>query len=191
MSMIFEGRLSDSPYVERIWRVRAATDFSPICPADGRWNLLLTIRDGRVRTSVEGPLTRAKTKNHFEGTEWLVIKFTLGAFMPHLPIRRFLDEEAILPEGARKSFWLNGSTWQFPDYENVENFVGKLVREDLLSIDPVVKAVLQDQPPAMSFRNVRRRFVRATGLTHSYVRQIERAQYALALLEQGVPTSRT
>jgi hypothetical protein len=187
MGMTFEGRSSDSPFVEVIWRVRAETDYAPVCPADGHWDLLFTRQHGRTHVSVEGPLTRAKPKTHVAGTEWLVIKFKLGTFMPHLPVRSLLNIEAILPRAASNSFWFRGSSWQFPDFDNVETFVDRLVHDDLLVQDSLVNAVLEDEPPAMSFRTVRRRFLRATGLTLSRIRQIERAQQAAALLEQGTP----
>ncbi len=51
-----------------------------------------------------------------------------------------MDGEAILPLVARKSFWLHDSAWQFPDYDNVETFVDRLVRKEVLLYDPVVKA---------------------------------------------------
>lgn len=94
--------------------------------------------------------------------------------------------DASLPEATRTSFWLHGSAWQFPNYDNVETFVDRLVRDDLLVRDPVVDAVLQDQLKDLSLRSVQRRFLRATGLTQGAVRQIERAREAAALLEQGV-----
>jgi hypothetical protein len=139
-----------------------------------------------VKVSVEGPLTKALAKTHVEGTEWLVIKFQPGAFLPALPVRNLVDGEAILPQASRSSFWLHGSTWQFPDYEHVEAFVNRLVREEVLLRDPVVNAVLQGQPQDLSSRTVRRHFLRATGLTPTAFSQIERAQRAAALLEQGV-----
>jgi len=40
--------------------------------------------------------------------------------------------------------------------------------------------------PDLSLRSVQRRFLRATGLTHGLVVQIERAQRAMKLLQQGV-----
>ena len=86
-----------------------------------------------------------------------------------------------------QSFWLKGSAWQFPDYDNVEPFIDRLVREDVLVRDPVVNAALQDQLPEMPSRTVRHRFLRATGLTQSHIRQVERAQRAAALLRQGQP----
>ncbi len=107
--------------------------------------------------------------------------------MPHLRPRDFLDVETILPGAASQSFWLKGSAWQFPDYENAETFIDRLVRDDVLVRDPVVNAVLQGHPQEMSSRTVRHRFLRATGLSQSHIHQIERAQRAAALLQQGVP----
>jgi AraC-like DNA-binding protein len=49
--------------------------------------------------------------------------------------------------------------------------------------DPIVNAVLQDQPQDVSARTVRHRFLRATGLTQSHVLQMVRARRAEALLQ--------
>ena len=107
--------------------------------------------------------------------------------MPHLPTSNFLDAETILPEAASRSFWLKGFAWQFPDHENAETFVEKLVRNDVLVRDPLVEAVLRGQPQGLSARTVRHRFLRATGLTQSRIRLVQRAQRAAALLRQGKP----
>ncbi len=186
MSSFFEGRASDSPYIEAVWRGRAGSDYAPVCPASGRWNLLFLRQNGRVNVSVEGPLTKATPVTQAEGTEWFGVTFPLGTFLPSVPVRNLLDEQAILPLAAKTSFRLAGSSFQFPDYDNAETFVDRLVRESLLVSDPVVKAVLQDHPPEVSLRTVRRRFLLATGLTYKAIAQIERAKQAAALLEQGV-----
>jgi hypothetical protein len=135
------------------------------------------------------------------------IRFRLGVFMPHLPLKHFVDVEEVLPAASSQRFWLNGSAWQFPDYENVEPFVARLVAEEVLVCDPLVGAVLQETPHTgtghtgsmltgsmltgsihtVSPRTVRHRFLKATGLAHNHVRQIERAQRAAMLLRQGVP----
>jgi hypothetical protein len=119
--------------------------------------------------------------------EFLVIKFALGVFMPYLPPHHLVNDDAVLPQASGQSFWLNGFAWQFPDYANVETFVEWMVREDLLVCEPVVSAVLQDEPQYLSSRTIRRRFIQATGLTPKTIQQIERAQQAVALLERGVP----
>src|SRR6266540_4183381 len=145
MSAVFESRLSDSPYIEIIWRGYVERDYSPVCPADAHWNLLFTRQHGRIRVSVEGPTTRSILKNHSEGAAFLVIKFRLGTIMPmsHLLPGTLVNADTVLPEASGKSFWLNGSAWQLPDFENVEEFVAQLDREGLLVHDPLVAAVLQ------------------------------------------------
>jgi hypothetical protein len=120
-----------------------------------------------------------------EGAELLWIKLKLGAFMPHLPARHMLDTETTLPGAASNSFWLHGSAWQFPDYENVDTFVSQLAAEEVLVHDPLVIDALQDPPPELSARTIRHRFLRATGLTQGQIRQFERAQRASELLQLG------
>ena len=185
MSILYEERLSDSPYVETITRGRTASDGSTIRPAESHWHMVFVRQDDSLRSLVVGPWTTAGVVSYTKGAELLWIKFRLGTFMPHLPTRDFLDTETLLPEATSRSFWLHGSAWQFPDYENVETFVDRLVRRDVLVRDPAVDAVLQGHPQAMASRTVRHRFLRATGLPQSHIQQIERAQRAAALLRQG------
>ena len=188
MSIIYEERSSDSPYVETVTRGRTVSDGSPIRPAEIHWHMVLVRQNASVRLLVVGPWTTSGIVTYSEGAELLWIKFKLGTFMPHLPVKDFLNMETILPGAASQSFWLKDSAWQFPDYDTVETFVDRLVRDEVLVRDPVVNAALQDQlqPQAMSARTVRHRFLRATGLTQSHIRQMKRAQHAEALLQQGV-----
>ena len=188
MSAFFESRLSDSPYIEIIWRGRVEQDYSPVCPADSHWNLLFMRYCGQVRVSAEGATNQFVPKNQFAGAEFLVIKFKLGVFLPFLPAENLVNGDAILPEaGSQRTFWLNSSAWQLPDFENAETFVQRLARAGLLVTEPVVQATLSDHTPEVSSRTVRRRFLRATGLTPKTIQQIERAQQAAALLQQGQP----
>lgn len=186
MDFFIEGRPSDSPYIQSIWHGYTVGVYTPVCPAAAEWNLFLQRKNGGVQVLFEGPLTRAKPKLETEDTEFCVIRFKAGTFLPVLPIRRFLDANAALPGASRNSFWLHGTTWEFPRYEDAEMFVSRLVREEVLLRDPVVSAVLQNQPHDFSLRTVRRRFLNATGLTQGVIHQIERAQQAAELLREGV-----
>ena len=186
MNSLFEGRGSDSPYIEAVWRGRAGSEYAPVCPASSRWHLLFLRQHGRLNVSVEGPLTRATPVTQAEGTEWFGVTFPLGTFLPSVSIKNLLDERAMLPLTANTSFVLAGSSLPLPDYDNVETFVQRLVREDLLVSDEIVKAVLAGRPPQVSLRTVRRRFLLATGLTYKALSQIERARQAAALLSQGL-----
>jgi AraC-like DNA-binding protein len=186
LNTFFEGRGSDSPYIEAVWRGGAGKEYAPVCPASGQWHLLFLKQHDKLKISVEGPLTRATPVAQPEGTEWLGVTFPLGTFLPALSINSLLDDRALLPLTTKTSFHLAGSSWHIPDYENVETFIERLVRQDLLVSDPVVKAVLAHRPLEMSLRTVRRRFVLATGLPYKKIAQIERAKQAAALLEQSV-----
>jgi AraC-like DNA-binding protein len=130
-------------------------------------------------------MTKASITFNPQGSEFVVAKFKLGTFMPNLPAMKYLDGETILPEAGSNSVWLGGSVWKLPDYHNIETFVDRLVHEGVLVWDQVVEASLQDQPVEMSVRTIRHRFMRSTGLTQGYIRQIERARQATVLLEQG------
>ena len=186
MTIVYEERLSDSPCVETIMYGQTVRAGSTIRPAESHWHLILTRHDGIVQQLVVGPLTTAGVVSWGGDAEILWIKLKLGTFMPHLPIPSLLDRETVLPEAGSQSFWLNGSAWQFPDFENADTFIDRLVRRDVLAHDPLVSAALQDELPAMPSRTVRHRFLRATGLSQNTVRQMQRAQQARALLEQGV-----
>lgn len=185
MSLISEERLSDSPYIETVTRGWTLGEGSTIRPAEIHWHMVFVKHPGGIHSLIVGPLTTAGMASWGAGAEILWIKFKLGTFMPHLPTREYRDGETILPEASRGRFWLKGAARELPDYENVETFIDRLVREDDLVRDPVVSAALEDQLPEMPSRTVRHRFLRATGQTQSHIRQFERAQQAADLLRQG------
>lgn len=185
-----EERPSDSPFVARVWRSdsygESAQPFTSI--AEIHYEMVVTKYQGRVTMTVRGPETQATPAHRPADAEWIGIQFKPGTVIPHLSPAILKDRcDVDLPNAGDQSFWLHGSAWEFPDFENADTFVDRLVRNDLLVHDPVVSAVLQGQPPAMSLRTVQRRFLQATGLTHSTLSQIKRAHHATALLIQGVP----
>jgi AraC-like DNA-binding protein len=187
MESIIEGRESDSPYVDTIWRGVTGSGYQAVCPADEHWNLFFTRYQGKTRIAVEGPLTRATHKSHPEGVEYLVIRFKLGTFLPNIPITSLLNGDAVLPGASNHSFWLNSMTWGLPDFENAETFVARLVRTGLLIREPVIEAALTQGEAHYSMRTVRRRFLQATGLTPVSIRQIEQARRAASMLQNGIP----
>jgi hypothetical protein len=184
-------RTSDSPFVETVWRTRSDSAGSFISTATVQWEMVVTQRQDRTFITVRGPQTSATPMEFPADVEWFGITFQLGTFMPQLPPGRLMDgRDANLPEATGRSFWLHGSAWQFPSYDNADEFVRRLESEGLLARDPVVHAARQSRRECgseSSVRSVQHHFVQATGLTRSMVRQIERARAAAALLERGVP----
>ena len=115
------------------------------------------------------------------------IVFKHGAFMPDLPTGTLVDAPIDLPGVSERAFRLFGSAWQFPDFENADTFVARLINEGHLVTDDVVQDALRGRIKDLSPRSLQRRFLRATGLTQGMLYQIERAQDAVKLLEKGVP----
>lgn len=185
MTIVFEERLSDSPYIEMVTHGYTVGGGSTIRPAEINWHMVFTRHDGRMHPLFVGPLTSSGVVEYGGEAEILWIKFKLGVFIPQLPTREFLDTQTLLPEASTKTFWLNSMSWQFPDFENVDTFVDHLARREALVSDPVINAVLQGHPHDLSPRTVRHRFLHATGLPQNHIFQFERAKQAVALLERG------
>jgi AraC-like DNA-binding protein len=193
--LIFDAeRLSESPYVERVWRSHSegAGVFRSI--AESRWEMVITRFQGQISLTVRGPETRATPARYPADGEWLGIRFKLGTVMPALPASKLVDGTVTLPSLpslASTSFWLDGTAWQFPDYDNADTFVDRLVRRGLLVREPVVRAAIQGELQDWSLRSVQRRFLQVAGVTQNAVRQIERARYAALLLRQGTSIADT
>lgn len=187
MSVLYEERLADTPYAYTIASIQEVSDGVNLFPADGHWHLYMLQRNGRTQLRIGGPFTQAVTIPHYAGSEAVGIRFKMGTFMPHLPVYTLRDREIILPEVSSKTFWLNGSAWEYPNLENAETFIERLVRAGVLVREPIVQAALKGElQEDLSLRSVQRRFLNATGVTHSYLHQIERARRAAALLQQGL-----
>lgn len=192
MIIFDEERLSDSPFVERIWRSHSKGTAPFLSIAVSRCELVVTKLQGKITMMVRGPETRATPVGDSPSDgEWFGILLQLGTFLPHLPTSRLLDTGITLPEATDNTFWLSGSAWEFPTYDNAETFVRRLVRAGLLAHDPVIEDALQGPIKDLTPRSVQYHFLQATGITQNMARQIERARSATFLLQQGVSISDT
>lgn len=186
MLLSFDARPSESPYVERVWRSRshAAGVFLSVATSQGE--IAVTRHRGRNFLTIRGPETTATPADCPAEGEWLGLRFRLGAFMPGFTPGDLKDRRDVtLPGATSRAFWLNGSAWEYPTFENADVFVARLARKGLLVRDAAVEAALEIPSVPHAERSTQRRFLRATGISHRTIRQIERARYATALLRQG------
>jgi AraC-like DNA-binding protein len=186
-SLFDEEKPSDSPLIERIWYSQSeqGRDFTSV--AETHSEIVIARYEGQIEVVVRGPETKATPATIPADGEVFGIVFKLGTYMPPLLPRNLMDRrEAFLPIACHQSFWLDSAAWEIPTFDNADTFVQRLVREGLLVHDPVVSAVLQGQPQAYSPRALQYRFVRATGLPHKVIQQIERAKHAASLLDNGI-----
>jgi AraC-like DNA-binding protein len=182
----FKDRGSEHPFVEKVWRCHSERADSFLSVAANNFEIAITRLEGKSFVTLRGPETKATTMDCPAEGEWVCIRFKVGTFMPRfLPGSLRDHKDVTLPSGARRSFWLNGSALEYPDFENAETFVKRLVKLGILSSDPVVQDTLLRRPAELSLRSAQRHFLRSTGITYATFRQIERARYATNLLREG------
>jgi AraC-like DNA-binding protein len=187
MLLAFDHRPSESPFVEKVWRSRSERGGSFLSIAASHFEMAVTRHGGKTFITLRGPETKATNADCPAEGEWLGIRFKLGTFMPQLTPGQLTDRRDVtLPDATSRSFWLNGSAWEYPDFENAEAFVAKLVRQGIIAREPSVEMVVHGQGRTQSLRSDQRHFLRATGLSHRGMRQIERARHATNLLKDGV-----
>ena len=115
MFLSFDDRPSDSPFVEKVWRSRSERADTFLSVAASHFEIAVTRYRGKTFLTLRGPETRATTADCPAEGEWLGIRFKLGTFMPQVPPGRLLDRRDVtLPEATGRSFWLNGSAWEYP-----------------------------------------------------------------------------
>lgn len=187
--MIFDldARQSDSPFVEQIWRAHSVRSGMLNSVSTNCWEMVVSHLDGETFFTIRGPHTSPESLFLLPEGEWLGIRFKIGTFMPQFPPALLLNRDPTLPNAGDRSFWLDSSAWQFPDFENADTFVARLVKNGLLVRDPVVEGAMRGELSELSPRSIQRRFLQTTGLTQSTIRQIERARSAMAALQQGKP----
>ncbi|HEY3227701.1 MAG TPA: hypothetical protein VGJ87_00690 [Roseiflexaceae bacterium] len=147
MIFTFDERPSDSPFVERIWRAHGMRAGTFTSLAASHWEIVVMRHSGTTTVTVRGPETKATPVYCSVQAEWVGIIFRLGSFMPQLLASDLVDGSIDLPAASRTSFWLHGSMWPYPDYDNAETFVNQLVRQGLL----VDVAFVQDKAHSLSY----------------------------------------
>jgi len=184
--IMFEDRPSDSPVVERVWRSHSDRAGTFLSMASCHCMMVVTRHEGKTFLTVRGPETRASSADCPAEGEWIGIYFKLGTFLPLLAAGVLRDRNDVrLPAASDRSFWLDGSTWEYPSFDNAETFVARLLKQGVIATDPHVQDALCGQPRRLSRRTQQRHFLRATGMTYATIRQIERARHATHLLRNS------
>lgn len=183
-----DHRASDSPFIERVWRCHSERAGTFRSVASSHWEMVITRLQGQATVTLRGPETRSSEVQCPADGEWLAIRFKAGTFMPQLPVQQLLNNLGVnLPQVSQRRFLLAGDKWELPAFDNAEVFVARLVNQGLIRRDPAVTAALAGESSALSTRSAQRRFLQVIGMSHNNVRQIERARYAVNLLQEGLP----
>jgi len=177
---------SDSGFVERAWTSRSEPEPFFISIAASHWQIVVTSQRDHTQLTVRGPETRATVTAIPADAEFFGIVFSLGTYVPAIPLARLVDRAVTLPASTPTSVWLDGSRWEIPTPGNADVFVDRLVRQGLVVRDPVVADSLHVDVDGLSTRTLQRRIARATGLTRRTITQIARAEQAVEALGRGL-----
>lgn len=181
-----EDRLSDAPGVERIWRCRSDRGGPFLSIAESRFEMVVTRHEGRTCLTLRGPETKATPADCPSDGEWIGIRFAHGTYMPAVTPGAVKDRcDATLPDASARAFWLDGSAWDYPDFDNADTFVARLLRRGLLVRDTTVVSAVRGDGDPRALRTAQRRVLRATGLPLGAIARIERARQATLLLRAG------
>ena len=186
--LTFEERLSDQPLIERVWRCWSGAGGRFASVATTNLEIVVARLPGESVVTIRGPETRASVADCPPRGAWTAIRFRPGVHIPALPTWLLADRKDVhLPVGADGRFLFLGRRWETPSFDNAEVFVARLVRAGALAFDDAVAATLADASRPLTARSVQRRFLRATGMTYSHLRQVHRARAAALRLSGGAP----
>jgi len=188
MSHSFEQRASLSALVKVVWRAAFDTDGELSVTADGTWDIVFGTLNGETRCVVTGPNTRTTRYRYLAGQRAIGIQLREGSYLMGLPAREVVNATRPV-ERQNGSFVLAGYRFDVPDFESVEDFVGRLQGLGILRWDPLVATALEAKLPAMSARTVQQHFSATTGISRGRHEQIQRAKRAADLLQNGMEIS--
>jgi hypothetical protein len=178
-----------SPVVESVTHTTFTEDGSVQFRPDGCWDIaILKTAYGTVVLRT-GLTTTAVTHQVSAGDEILSIAFKPSSYMSLMPGETMRDEGVVLTGIGHDRFWLGTDVLEIPNFDNVDAFVERLLKNGIVEENTLVASVVSGHPMAMSERTMQRHFLRTTGLTYKAFTQIERAQKAVVLLQQGRPAA--
>jgi AraC-like DNA-binding protein len=188
MSFVYEEKPSTAPDVDIVWRTEDQTDGVYVSAADACWDLIfIQSQTGKSKVLLCGPSFKTKLVPYSAGNQNFGVRFKPGVIFSKIPAPSMLNVSEALPVPTEATFVLQGVTWDLPTYESIDGFLCGLVEHGLLSCDPVVRDILENQPVNMSVRSVQRHFAMSVGIPPRRVKQIVSARKAVELLLQGMP----
>lgn len=185
MGLVFESRLSDSPWVASVWTCRSEQVAEMTSVASETWGLVFWEQQGVLSAAVTGPEVATSTAPVPEGADFVGIQFAVGTSLRAVTATTLVDSGIVLPDVTARGFWLDGERWETPGADDAEALVERLVGHGVVVRDALVADTLRGLSPAITERTLERRFRAATGLTQGAVRQIERVRTAALLLSAG------
>lgn len=187
MSYTYEDRRPNSLYVDKIWHTYTTSDGVFTAGLDGNWDIIIFKDAETIRVTVNGVGKHAVEVPYTAGVDSVGIALKPGVFLQDFKGKDIVDSQHTLSRGNVPYVKIGGHLFKVPDFDSAEVFIQELVEKGLLLVNPVVLPYDNKNLPGTSDRSLRRHTMSITGLSPYFFHQIQRAQHATRLLQQGVP----
>ncbi|HSW91158.1 MAG TPA: helix-turn-helix domain-containing protein [Candidatus Saccharimonadales bacterium] len=187
MSFTYEDKHPDSLYVDKIWHTHTTSDGVFTAGLDGNWDIIISRVDGKARVTVNGIGKHAVQVPYVAGIDSVGIALKPGVFLRDIKGKDIVDSQRTLSKGDIAYVDIGGRSFKIPDFDSAEVFVDELISNDILLVNSVVSSLSNDHVNGVSDRSLRRHTMGTTGLSPYFFHQIQRAQHATQLLQQGTP----
>ena len=183
---LYEERASASPHVECTWQAMSVREERYLVPAIEHWDIWFAREpDDRVVAGLSGPALGSRWIASVVGEHGWGVQLRAHVVVPGVPKRLLLGGEVRLTveDGTVE---ISGHRVPVPTFEELEGFVGRLLRLDVLRSDDDVRRALAGDEVGYSERHWQRRVRESTGVTRKQISQLARAREAYVLLQQGI-----
>lgn len=188
MSYTYEDKHPNSLYIDKIWHTYTTSDGVFTAGIDGNWDIIIFKDADDVRVTVNGIGKHAVEVAYRAGVDTVGIALKPGVFLRDFKGKDIVDSQHTLSEGAISYVEIGHRLFKIPDFNSAEAFVQELVEEGILLINSVVSSLDNSNlSVGVSDRSLRRHTMNTTGLSPYFFHQIQRAQRATQLLQQGMP----
>ena len=182
--IMYEERLSESPFIQFLWRAAPSTDGVYPHMATEYWSFFFSSSDGKSSVYLSGPASVPRSLAYTAGGEYWGIVLKAHVFMPSLAKKDILNLNLALPMKDLRSFMFDHELLDVPTYETAEDFIAQLAEGRHIVANHVVAKALNGAS-WMAPRTAQRHVADTTGLTRKRMASIRRAQEAFSLLQKG------
>jgi len=190
VSFTYEEKQIDSIFVDKIWHTYTTSSGTYIANLDGNWDIIISKKDDNITVAVNGVGKHAAQVPYVAGIESTGIALKPGVYVRDLNGKDIVDRQKTLKKAGDMFVELSGHLFKIPDFDTAEIFIEELIASGVLIVNKVVTSFNEGDTRGVSDRSLRRHVAQTTGLSPYFFHQIQRAQHATLLLQQGASIAR-
>lgn len=186
MSFTYEDKKIDSIFIDKIWHTHTTSQGIYTAGLDGNWDIIISKKAGLTSVTINGVGKSASQVPYEAGIESIGIALKPGVFLRDLNGKDIVDSQHTITHESESYVRIGGELFKIPDFASVEVFIDELATSNILRVNNIVSSFNHGDKKGFSDRSLRRHTLQTTGLSPYFFHQIQRAQNATQLLQQGM-----